>query len=115
MSDILPDGEELSGWNTPNHYFYEAYNPDGKKINIKLVLSSEGLSKEEESICNAIAENCSVELLGGWKWKTVFRTENIAIGDDVDKEKLFKELDESLQAIKMFESNLSKHFKVYGA
>lgn len=110
MSEILPDGDMPSGWNTPNHYFYEIYNPDGKKIYTKLVLSSKGLSEEEENICNKIAESCSVDLPEGWKWKTIYKTDNITIEDIINEGKLADDLNESLEKLKEFENDLRKHF-----
>ena len=40
MSALLPDSADtLSGWGTPNYYFYEIRNNDGKEFYIQLSLS----------------------------------------------------------------------------
>lgn len=110
MSEILPDSKELSEWNTPNHYFYEVYNPNGKKIYIKLALNSQGLSESEMGICRKLAEQCSTDLTEDWKWKTLFKTNNIDVDENIDESKLFEGLDTCLEEIKEIESNMKRQF-----
>ena len=55
MSALLPDAPEaLSGWNTPNHYFYEIVNRDGESVRIQLSFSAHNIPDTLRDQCERI-------------------------------------------------------------
>lgn len=108
MSEILPDLENApSGWGTPNHYFYEIVNRDGKEVAIQLSLSSRNMSQELLSQCERIDQFYpSRHKRENWQWCMPFKTKPISISEPTDRTLLFKALDERLQEILAFEKDL---------
>ena len=108
MSQILPDLENApSGWGTPNHYFYEIVNRDGKEVTIQLSLSSRNMSPELLSQCDRIDQFYpSRHKRENWQWRMPFKTQPISVSEPIDRAMLFKCLDERLQEILVFEKDL---------
>ena len=108
MSEILPDLENApSGWGTPNHYFYEIVNRDGKEVTIQLSLSSRNMSPELRAQCDRINQFYpSRQQKENWQWRIPFKTKLITVSEPFDRENLFAALDERLQEILAFEQDL---------
>ena len=108
MSEILSDLENApSGWGTPNHYFYEIVNRDGKEVTIQLSLSSRNMSPELLSQCERIDQFYpSRHKREDWQWRMPFKTKPVSVCEPIDRTLLFKALDERLQEILAFEQDL---------
>ena len=110
MSEIFPDllGAP-SGWGTENHYFYEIVNRTGEKIHIQLALSSKNAAEDFLETCDRISSLPFVRpRKDGWKWWTIFRTENVNLGESVDKEEIFEKLDTCMEKVRIFEEELKQ-------
>lgn len=114
MTEILPDLPGIpSGWGTENHYFYEIINRNGQNVHIQFVINSKNITDEFREICNRIYDIYPSAFDNeDWKWRTHFRTGKIFIGDEIDKEKLFSGLDQSLEEIRTFEADLKEKLQV---
>lgn len=110
MSEIFPDLLDApSGWGTDNHYFYEVVNRTGDKVHIQLALSSRNATEDFLEICDRVSALPFVRpRKDGWKWWTVFRTESVCIGEAVDKEEIFKNLDLCMEKVLAFEIELKQ-------
>lgn len=110
MSQILPDLPDLpSGWNTDNHYFYEIVNRSGSGVYIRLSLSARNATQEFLEICNKINEYYPTKFnKKNWQWRNPFRTKTVEIDEQISKEKIVTGLDQCLEEIKQFESDLQK-------
>ena len=108
MSQILPDLKNLpSGWNTDNHYFYEVVNRTGSGIYIRLSISSRNATAEFLEICEKINEHYPTKFnKPNWQWRNPFRTKTVEVDEQISQEKLFSRLDECLEEIKQFETDL---------
>lgn len=108
MSQILPDAEEaVSGWGTRNYYFYEIYNKAGEEFSINLAFSSKNIPKSLKDICEKINTYYPVKSQNkNWQWRIPFRTEKSVVDNEIDKEKIFSELNKRFDEIKKFEENL---------
>ena len=90
MSAILPDTVELSGWNTPNHYYYQLSTRRGDSSYIVLCLSSRNLPAEQREICHRMIKLSSgKEEPTDWLWKTVFRTNTVKFDAGLTEETVF--------------------------
>ena len=110
MTSILPNSEEsLSGWNTPNHYFYELINVGGNEFYIQLAFSSKNLSPEARDICDKINSYYpSRQQKENWQWRIVFRTKTSKIDLETPEEKIHELLNKKLEEIKSFEKILGE-------
>ena len=111
MTELLPDIEGTkSGWNTPNHYFYEVYIGSGEEMFIKLALSSKEASEGFLTTCRRINEIYPVRGSGeDWQWRTPFSTKRVKIPEN--KEVLFAVLDGLLADVFAFEADLREKLK----
>lgn len=108
MSSLMPDSQTPdSGWNTPNHYFYEIRNIDGKEFFIQLSLSAKNITDEQRQTCNRINEHFpSRQQKENWQWRTPFVTKHSKTDEDLSEEKVYENLDKRLDEIKAFEEKL---------
>lgn len=110
MSKILPDTPDaLSGWNTPNHYFYEIVNRSGESVYIQLSLSAQGITDELRTKCEHIDSIChSDPIPADWQWRIAFKTSSVPVADPIDEAALFSGLDKCLEEIRSFEREAAK-------
>ena len=110
MSEIFPDLPGApSGWGTDNHYFYEIVNRTGDKVYIQLALSARNATEDFLEICDHVSTLPFVRpRKDGWKWWTIFRTESIDIGEDIDKKEIFEKLDLCMEKVQAFEAELKQ-------
>ena len=110
MSEIFPDLPGApSGWGTDNHYFYEIVNRTGDKVYIQLALSARNATEDFLEICDHVSTLPFVRpRKDGWKWWTIFRTESIDIGEDIDKKEIFEKLDLCMEKVRAFEAELKQ-------
>lgn len=108
MSSLMPDSETPdSGWNTPNHYFYEIRNIDGKEFFIQLSLSAKNITDEQRQMCNRINEHFpSRQQKENWQWRTPLVTKHSKTDEDLSEDKVYENLDKRLDEIKAFEEKL---------
>ncbi len=109
LSDILPNVENApSGWNTPNHYYYEIVNNRGQWIKLQLSLSSRNMPKEQLELCSIINKHFPSRYYTkeNWMWRIPFTTKKKVLGEVYTKEEIYEYLDASLQELKQFESAL---------
>lgn len=109
MSSVLPNIEGAdSGWNTPNHYFYEIRNIDGKEFFVQLSLSAKNIPDEQRSICNEINKHFpSRQQKENWQWRTPFTTmHRCKNANELSDDKICEHLDKMLDEIKVFETKL---------
>ena len=108
MDSLLPDTPGLlSGWNTPNHYYYEFRNKDGKKLFMKLAFSSRNLTDEQREIMDKIiAYYPSISKDPEWQWRTPFVTNSYELDPDNLDMSIKKAIDGCIEEMKVFEENL---------
>ena len=111
MSSIIPDSDEPdSGWNTPNHYFYEIKNIEGKEFFIQLSLSAKNITDEQREICKRINEYFpSRQQKENWQWRTPFVTRHSKVNEDLTEDKIYEQLDKKLEEVKAFEEKLKTY------
>ena len=107
MSTLLPDSpESLSGWNTPNHYFYEIVNRDGENVRIQLSFSAHNIPDTLRAQCERIDALTHIDPIPtGWQWRVTFKTSSVPVADPIDEAALFAGLDVLLQEVQAFEMN----------
>ena len=110
MSAILPDIPNApSGWNTDNHYFYEIVNRTGSSFFIQFSISSRNATPEFLAVCERINDHYPAKLgKEEWQWRTPFKTTTVNIGEQSSKESIYAQLDQSLEEILAFESDLQE-------
>lgn len=110
MSELLPNSaDSLSGWGTPNYYFYEIRNNEGKEFYIQLSFSSKDIPDELREICDRINEFYPArQKKANWQWRTPVSTKHSKVEDELSEEKIFEMLDKKLSEIKAFEEKLKK-------
>lgn len=108
MSAILPDiPDSPSGWNTDNHYFYEILNRTGNTVYIQFAISSRNITEEFRETCDKINEFYPAKYdKSEWQWRIPFRTTSVTLGEEISKEELFTQLDEKMQEVRVFETDL---------
>ena len=109
MSMLFPgvDGAP-SGWNTPNHYFYEVLNRDGKSLYLWLGISSKNLPGDQREVADFLAENYRKNNDNpDWQWRTPFRTKKYDLGETITEEEIFQVLDSCLAEIESFEKDVA--------
>ncbi|MDE6747563.1 MAG: PD-(D/E)XK nuclease family protein [Lachnospiraceae bacterium] len=112
MSSIMPDSEEPdSGWSTPNHYFYEIRNIDGKEFFIQLSLSAKNITDHQREVCDRINEHFpSKQQKQNWQWRTPFVTKHSKVDEELSEDKIYEHLDKRLEEVKAFEEKLKGIF-----
>lgn len=111
MSEILPDAEEAkSGWNTPNHYFYEIVNSGGSEFYIQLALSARNIPDNLRQTCDRInAIFPSRQQKENWLWRVPFTTKRAKVDEEISKERVFEQLSKRFEEILVFEAKLTAH------
>lgn len=110
MTAILPDIPDApSGWNTDNHYFYEIINRSGKGVYIQFSISSRNATDDFLAICDRINEFYPAKFCKeDWQWRMPFKTQTVAIEDELSKKAIFAGLDSCLEEIQAFEADLKQ-------
>ena len=110
MSRIFPDlPGNPSGWGTENHYFYEIVNRAGNEVHIQLALSSSNATEDFLKLCDRISMLPFIRpRRNGWKWWTIYRTESINIGEEIDRAEIFEKLNQEMEQVHAFESQLKQ-------
>lgn len=113
MSKIIPDTPDaVSGWNTPNRYFYEIVNSTGNSIYIKLAVSSKNATSSFIELSDKINELNPAKLeRKEWQWRTLFRTKTMRFSENPTKEEIFACLDKCLQEILIYEEDVQRHLE----
>ncbi len=115
MSELLPDATDgsLSGWGTPNYYFYEILNDKGEKFNIQFCVSSKDIPDDLRAICDRINEKFpSKQNKVNWQWRTHYSTKAPSrVGDEINIDKIYEQLDKKLEELKAFEKELSTYLQ----
>ena len=113
MDSLLPDTPGLlSGWNTPNHYYYEFRNKDGKKLFMKLAFSSRNLTDEQREIIDKI--NLHYPSKGkdpNWQWRTPFVTDSYELDSNNLDQSIEEAIDNCFEEMKSFEEDLKVKLK----
>lgn len=114
MSKLLPNRNKAdSGWNTPNNYFYEIINDGGEKYYIQLAFSSKNLTDELRRVCEKINQyHPSRTQKTNWQWRIHFKTKVSKVPEEIDEEKIIKNLDEKLIELLNFEKKLLEELDV---
>lgn len=110
MTAILPDIPDApSGWHTDNHYFYEIVNRSGKGIYIQFSISSRNITEDFRAICDRINEFYPAKFgKEDWQWRTPFKTQTVAIDEELSKDEIFAGLNGCLEEIQAFEADLKQ-------
>lgn len=110
MSELLPDLPDApSGWGTPNHYFYEMANRDGKEIVIQLAFGSWNMTDAQRAQCERINQFYPSRVQReNWQWRIPFKTKAVPVPDPLDRDALFANLDQCLQEVWAFETDLKE-------
>lgn len=113
MSKIIPDTPDaVSGWNTPNRYFYEIVNSTGNSIYIKLAVSAKNATSSFIELSDKINELNPAKLeRKEWQWRTLFRTKTMRFSENPTKEEIFACLDKCLQEILIYEEDVQRHLE----
>ena len=113
MSKIIPDTPDaVSGWNTPNRYFYEIVNSTGNSIYIKLAVSAKNATSSFIELSDKIYELNPAKLeRKEWQWRTLFRTKIMRFSENPTKEEIFACLDKCLQEILIYEEDVRRHLE----
>ena len=110
MTEMFPDIPDApSGWNTANHYFYEIVNSTGSSVYIQLAFSSRNITDDFREKCDKLNAVYPAKIQkANWQWRALYRTENIQIPEKINKDELYKALDEQLEQIEEFEVEARK-------
>ena len=110
MTEMFPDIPNApSGWNTANHYFYEIVNSTGSRVYIQLAFSSRNITDDLREKCDRLNAVYPAKVQkDNWQWRALYRTESIEIPEKIDKDELYKALDERLEQIEEFEVEARK-------
>ena len=108
MDSLLPDTPGLlSGWNTPNHYYYEFRNKDGKKLFMKLAFSSRNLSNDQRETMERINEHYpSKGKDPEWQWRTPFVTNSYELDPNNLDQSIKEAINKCVEEMKAFEEDL---------
>jgi len=110
LSKIIPDLEDApSGWNTPNHYFYEIVNLKGNAVKLQLAFSARNMSEEQKALCDYINKYYPSKHFTkvNWQWRIPFRVNKMILGDSLSEETIFDYLDNAYEKLVAFETELS--------
>ena len=113
MSYLLPDYPSAkSAWKTNNFYFYEINNIDGKEFYITLALNSTNIPDELRAVCNKINSVFpSRPNKVNWVYRYPFTTNSSKTNDELTEEKIFKQLNDKFDKVKIFEKELLDKLK----
>lgn len=111
LSSLLPDVENiLSSWKTPNFYFYELRNMDGKELFIQLSIDTKGMPEAQKEISDRICEHfCPSQQQAGRQYRMPFTSRHFRNEDeDLSEERLTGQLNKCFDQMKIFEVELEK-------
>ena len=113
MSAVIPEYDELSAWETKDHYFYEIRNTFGNKVYIQFAVNSKGLTAEEKQLYEKMYELFPIgKYSQNWSWRLHFKSTKVEIGDDISKEAIFTGLDKCYSEMLEFEKELISKLEV---
>ena len=110
MDSVFPaTSGTKSSWNTENHYYYEIVNQNGKNVRMQLAFSSRQMPKDQMTTCDRInglypSKNDKPD----WVWRVPYITDIHDIGDEIYRDSVFEQLDDCLQQIEKFETDLKE-------
>ena len=109
MDSLFPDTENnLSGWNTGNHYFYEIRNVDGKSLRVQLAFSSKNIVDEQRKLTEQIyAVSKEKDFNPKWEYLVPFKTQKKHLDDSALEQSVYKAMDECCEEVLSFEKDLS--------
>ena len=82
-------------------------------FDIKLSFSSRNLSEEQLNICSEVSKYVDTQpAKEKWQWWGVYKTEKIAIPDNLSEEIIFGGLDKALDKVLAFEKELLVNLKI---
>jgi len=116
MSSILPDypedSERLGSWKTRNPYFFELQNHRGEDVSIQFVVGSSGLTDDMMATVDRIYQAFPPKIKKeNWRYRTFFSTKRVKVGEELDRDKLFEQLDRLLKECKLFEMKVLEALK----
>ena len=112
MSELIPDYNVLSAWDTTDHYFYEIRNTFGDKVYIQFAVNSKGLTTEEKQLYEKMYELFPMgKYSENWSWRLHFKSTKIEIGENISKEAVFVGLDKCFSEMLEFERELISKLK----
>ena len=114
MTEILPNLKNVpSAWNTDSHYFYEINTMSSGKILMQMAINSKNITSDYRAICDAIQKvypskhNPSKANTDEWEYRVPFMTKPLN-ATEMEKEDVFKQLDQWLNEVKSFEKDLKQ-------
>ena len=114
MTEILPNLKDVpSAWNTDSHYFYEINTMSSGKILMQMAINSKNITSDYRAICDAIQKvypskhNPSKANTDEWEYRVPFMTKPLN-ATEMEKEDVFKQLDQWLNEVKSFEKDLKQ-------
>lgn len=112
MSEVIPDYDVLSAWDTTDHYFYEIRNTFGDKVYIQFAVNSKGLTAEEKQLYEKIYELFPMgKYAENWSWRLHFKSSKVSIGKIISKEEISSGLDKCYSEMLEFEKELISKLK----
>lgn len=119
MSEILPDAPgTVSGWGCPSHYFWEITQDRGESYRLILSFSSKDLPLSQKYMVEGIVEACqeggfgyTKKLNPNWQWRTQFKVDSVKVGEDIDEEEVYDNLNKMLERAFEFEGKLRAALK----
>ena len=115
MASLFPAVEGApSGWNCPDHCYYELVNRDGNTLRIQLSVSGRNLPDDQRAVADFLAENYrnTTDILD-WQWRAPFRTKRYDLAEVLSEEGIFQILDSCLEEIRVFEKNVEEKWQRY--
>lgn len=110
MSQIMPDASDaLSGWGTSNFYFYEIHIDAGRETFVmKFSMSSKNIPDDLRATSNRINELHPAKRSKNpdWQWRVCYSTRKAELGEELDEERIFAQLDRMLAQVQKFEAGL---------
>lgn len=100
MSEIFPDTEELSDWNTHNHYFFEILNATGHSTYIQVALNSTNLPADQKAFYNKVIKFFDLRTsVNNWTWKIIFRSATVDFEAGLPEQDVYEKLDIALKDV----------------
>ena len=109
MDKLIPDTENnMSGWNTGNHYFYEIRNMNGKTLYIQLAFSSKNIIDEQRNLTERIYKSSTgKDFDPKWEYLIPFKTQKKHLDETASEESVYQAMDECMNEIMSYEKELA--------
>lgn len=114
MSALFPDAfGTTSGWGCSSHYYWEIAADRGESFSLKLSFNSTQMPDEQMAMVARICGVCHEHGLGrasqlnpSWQWRTQFTTKKEKVGDEIDEDRIQKQLNSLFKRAIEFEKKL---------